>query len=131
MRKKRVWGISVGLLLCAALVAPMVLIPSSRITRENFARIEKGMLLADIESILGEKSTYSDRRGVSVLHWWHGNEGNLICVVFDEHQKAHHMNLREDAGPPRSIYERTWNHFFPQYPWRWTGKRPIKGYEYD
>src|SRR5436305_2072453 len=127
MKKKKMWVISIGLGLGAFCLAVIVFAPASRITPEHFARIEKGMSLARVESILGEKSTYSDQRGGCALHWWHGDEGNQIRVVF-KHQKADSMGLSNGAGRRRGIGERTWNRFFPQYPWRFTGKQPVKGY---
>ncbi len=106
MKKKLAWRVllPLAMTICLVVFALVVLLPVSQVTKANYDRIEKGMSVEEVESILGGRATYSDSdpKAKYVLHLWHPSAGDQIRVVFDENRRVCNMSYRDDAGPPYS-----------------------------
>jgi hypothetical protein len=86
--RRTVW-LNAALLLLAVVAGSWLLVPRSRITQENFERIQDGMKEAEVCAILGEAENLNGlhRMSVSGGHWcerryWR-NGATRISVSFD------------------------------------------------
>jgi hypothetical protein len=76
MRWRKLWWALTGLVLLAS-IARLVLWPQpERVTRENFARIHKGMTRAEVVAILGPPGDYRTGPAVPVQGVWDEGDQN-------------------------------------------------------
>ncbi|MDB5306911.1 MAG: hypothetical protein JWO38_1113 [Gemmataceae bacterium] len=135
MRLRRlVWLIPAALLiLVGASVLVPVQYPPSRITQENFDRIQDGMSEAEVEEILGPPGYYNHNpyvvfeSGISFRRYWLGDEGFVIIeVTWPEdpptwlplpHNRTRRVYRKEFHPVPPESYGERW---YRQLRWsRW------------
>jgi hypothetical protein len=98
MRARRLLGLRMVLILALAGAAAVALWPrSSRVTRENFERIRKGMSRGEVEAILGTPGDYrtfptDDKRH----HYWGVYAGNRAIPNMSGQMK--YETWKGDAG---------------------------------
>lgn len=68
----------IGLLGSIALL--MLLAACSRLTMENYSKIQSGMSYAEVQAILGRASTCDEIIGVKTCRW--GNDKRQVTVSF-------------------------------------------------
>ena len=97
------------LLLIASLPLSIVVIigvlamlpPRSGVTRDNFDKIEKGMTLADVTEIFGEKSitvvTFGNAANPGALESWQGPHGTIV-EVYLSNDKVYEMRWMHSTG---------------------------------
>lgn len=107
MTKKRLLLIASLLLVIAVTLA--MLPPRSGVTKANFDRIEKGMTLAELEEIFGEKGNWWDgagRKGLPMC--WTAKDGLGADVEFVDESVAR----KQWADSHETIFDkiRRWLH---------------------
>jgi len=129
MKKKLLRLLAATIAVCVIILTIFILIPPSRITEANYERIEKGMTLAEVESMLGEM-TYPVKIFGNCLHCcWHSGNGEMIRAVFKDRALVSVVYQRSSERPKGSV-EKSWNRMFPQFPWRHY-RKPLEWYGDD
>jgi hypothetical protein len=90
MKRKRTLLAFVVVLAAAVPCAVWVILSQPDITRINYGRIEHGMNLEEVETILGSPGAYQPigdpARGGGPGFWWQGDDLSIIIALDNDHR---------------------------------------------
>jgi hypothetical protein len=100
-RRTRRLLIALPLAVALSLAVAWLLWPRTAITRENAARIQEGMTLAEVEAILGgpareEGGRYPVIMGRKETQW--STPDLLVCVTFGDDERVWAVQVFHDDG---------------------------------
>jgi hypothetical protein len=105
------------LIMFALLLLPLVglgvswsIPPKPGVTKENFRRLQPGMMRAEVEAAMGDRSEQEDEGQKGAFVWRNGEV--RILVLFDPQGRVHEAIYRKaDDAPGELMPDGAWNRF--------------------
>lgn len=109
-------------LLAGPFALRLAMTPEPGVTRENFRRLAKGMTLAEIEEIMGERSDAGGELLPGKSYSWTGKTGDVVVVMSPEGRaESGTFYLRRYTGRIRLIRDMDIGDCFLAKIRRWLG----------